>query len=197
MSGVNFIASAFDAVLPGYVLPNPKGGSTVLGIVTSCSGVAMIVGSLVVSVLPEPKNRVKIIYWTMLFSLGTENFLLAFSREPFLWCVGQIIGWVLVPVMSANLDVILRTSIPVELQGRVYACRNTFQFFTIPIGLFIGGFMVDNVCEPFMRVHGDLSILKMLFGTGKGSGAALMMLILGVSGSLICIITGKKLKKYE
>ena len=197
MSGVNFIASAFDAVLPGYVLPNPKGGSTVLGIVTSCSGVAMIVGSLVVSVLPESKNRVKIIYWTMLFSLGTENFLLAFSREPFLWCVGQIIGWVLVPVMSANLDVILRTSIPVELQGRVYACRNTFQFFTIPIGLFIGGFMVDNVCEPFMRVHGDLSILKTLFGTGKGSGAALMMLILGVSGSLICIITGKKLKKYE
>ena len=197
MSGVNFIASAFDAVLPGYVLPNPNGGSTVLGIVTSCSGVAMIVGSLVVSVLPEPKNRVKIIYWIMLFSLGTENFLLAFSREPLLWCVGQIIGWVLVPVMSANLDVILRTSIPVKLQGRVYACRNTLQFFTIPIGLFIGGFMVDNVCEPFMRIHGDLSILKTLFGTGKGSGAALMMLILGVSGSLICIITGKKLKKYE
>lgn len=197
MSGINLVASAFEAVLPGYVLPNPKGGSTVLGIVTSCSGVAMIIGSLVVSVLPKPKNRVKIIYLTMLFSLGTENFLLAFSREPLLWCVGQIIGWVLVPVMNANLDVILRTTIPVELQGRVYACRNTLQFFTIPIGLFIGGYMVDNVCEPLMRVHGDLSILKTLFGTGKGSGAALMMLILGVSGSLICIITGKKLKKYQ
>lgn len=197
MSGVNLVASAFDAVLPGYVLPNPKGGSTVLGIVTSCSGVAMIIGSLIVSVLPKPKNRVKIIYLTMLFSLGTENFLLAFSREPLLWCFGQIIGWVLVPVMSANLDVVLRTTIPVELQGRVYACRNTLQFFTIPIGLFIGGFMVDNVCEPFMSVHGDLSVLKTLFGTGKGSGAALMMLILGVSGSLICIITGKKLKKYQ
>ena len=78
MSGVNLAASAFDAVLPGYVLPNPKGGSTVLGIVTSCSGVAMIVGSLVISVLPKPKNRVKIIYLTMLFSLGTENILLAF-----------------------------------------------------------------------------------------------------------------------
>lgn len=57
--------------------------------------------------------------------------------------------------------------------------------------------MVDNVCEPFMRIYGDLSILKMLFGTGKGSGAALMMLILGVSGSLICIVTGKKLNKYQ
>lgn len=197
MSGVNLVASAFDAVLPGYVLPNPKGGSKVLGIVTSCSGVAMIFGSLMVSILPKPKDRVKIIYLTMLFSLGTENFLLAFSREPVLWCIGQVIGWVLVPIMSANLDVILRTTIPVELQGRVYACRNTLQFFTIPIGLFFGGFMVDHVCEPLMRKYRDLSILKSLFGMGKGSGAALMMFLLGVSGVLICVITGRKLKKYH
>ena len=61
-----------------------------------------------------------------------------------------MIGWLLVPVMSTNEEVILRSSIPVELQGRVYACRNTLQFFTIPIGMFFGGFMVDNVCEPFM-----------------------------------------------
>ena len=196
MSGVNLVASAFDATLPGYVIPNPKGGSSILGIVTSCAGIAMIIGSLMVSVLPKPKDRVRVIYLTMLFSLSTENFLLAFSREPVLWCIGQIIGWILVPIMSANMDVILRTTIPVELQGRVYACRNTLQFFTIPIGLFVGGFMVDQVCEPFMGVHGDLTILKTLFGTGKGSGAALMMLILGINGSLFCIITGKKLKKY-
>lgn len=197
MSGVNLVASAFDAALPGYVLPNSKGGSSVLGIVTSCSGIAMIIGSLMVSVLPKPKDRVRVIYLTMLFSLGTENFLLAFSREPVLWCIGQLIGWVLVPIMSANMDVILRSAIPVELQGRVYACRNTLQFFTIPIGLFLGGFMVDHICEPFMSVYGDLSILKALFGMGKGSGAALMMFVLGVSGSLICIITGRKLKKYQ
>lgn len=197
MAGVNLVASAFDATLPGYVLPNPKGGQTVLGIVTSCSGVAMIIGSLIVSVLPKPKDRVRVVYLTMLFSLGTENFLLAFSREPFVWCVGQIIGWILVPIMSANLDVILRSTIPMDLQGRVYACRNTLQFFTIPIGLFLGGFMVDNVCEPFMSAFGDLSILKTLFGSGKGSGAALMMFILAVSGSIICIATGKKLKKYQ
>ena len=128
MSGVNLVASAFDATLPGYVLPNPKGGSSVLGLVTSCAGIAMILGSLLVSVLPKPKDRVRVIYLTMLFSLGTENFVLAFSREPVLWCIGQLIGWILVPVMSANLDVILRTNIPVDLQGRVYACRNTFQF---------------------------------------------------------------------
>lgn len=197
MSGVNLIASAFDGILPGLVLPNPKGGSSVLGMVTSCSGVAMIIGSLLVSVLPKPKDRLKVVYYTMLISLGTENFLLAFSREPIVWCIGQIIGWVLVPVMSANYDVIFKTTVPVELQGRVYACRNTMQFFTIPIGLFLGGFMVDNVCEPFMAGYGNQPVLAALFGVGKGSGAALMMFIIGVAGVLICLIAGIKLRKYH
>ena len=195
MAGVNLVASAFDATLPGYVLPNPKGGSRVLGIVTSCSGVAMILGSLLVSVLPKPKNRVRVIYLTMLFSVGTENFLLAFAREPWLWCVGQVIGWLLVPIMSANLDVILRTSIPLELQGRVYACRNTFQFFTIPIGLFLGGFAVDNIFEPLMA-QCTAPVLNALFGSGKGSGAAMMMGVLGILGAGFCLATGKRLRRY-
>ena len=102
MAGVNLVASAFDATLPGYVLPNPKGGSEILGIVTSCAGVAMVAGSLLVSVLPEPRDRVRVIYLTMLFSLGTENFLLAFSREPVLWCTGQVIGWFSITCICLN-----------------------------------------------------------------------------------------------
>ncbi|MCR5556964.1 MAG: hypothetical protein K6F75_05315 [Butyrivibrio sp.] len=41
-------------------------------------------------ILPKPKDRVRVIYLTMLFALGIENFLLAFSRSPVLWCIGQI-----------------------------------------------------------------------------------------------------------
>lgn len=88
----------------------------------------MALGSLLATAMPKPRNRVRVIYLTMLFSLGTENFLLAFSRSPVLWCAGQVIGWILVPLMGANQNVIMRNSIPVELQGRVYACRNTMQF---------------------------------------------------------------------
>ena len=195
MSGVNLVASAFDAVLPALVIP--RYGDSVLGIVTSCSGIAMVLGSLLATVMPKPRNRVRVIYLTMLFSLGTENFLLAFSRSSVLWCAGQIIGWILVPVMSANQNVIMRSSIPVELQGRVYACRNTMQFFTIPIGLVLGGFMVDNVCEPFMSVNSSNSFLAMLFGSGKGSGAALMMFVLGVAGTVLCLGMGRRLKRYR
>ena len=167
-----------------------------LGVVTACSGVAMILGSMLVTVMPRPKNRVRVIYLTMLFSLGTENFLLAFSRSPLLWCLGQIIGWMLVPVMAANQNVIMRSTIPVELQGRVYACRNTLQFFTIPIGLALGGFLVDSVCEPFMGMNRSSTLLTALFGSGKGSGAALMMFVLGAAGILWCLAAGQRLKRH-
>ena len=195
MSGVNFIASSFDAVLPALVIP--RYGNSVLGIVTSCSGAAMVLGSLLVTVMKKPKNRVEVIYLSMLISLGTENFILAFSRNPIFWCMGQVIGWILVPVMSANLNVIMRNSIPVDLQGRVYACRNTLQFFTIPIGLASGGFLVDRICEPFMAQQTGNSMPVLLFGRGKGSGAALMMFVLGLTGVLYCLVYGHILKRYK
>lgn len=197
MAGVNLVASTFDATLPVYVLPNKRGGDAVLGIVTSCAGIATLAGSLLVTILPKPKNRVKVVTDTMLISLTIENFMLAFSRSPVMWCISQVIGWILVPVMGANLDVILRTSIPVTMQGRVYSCRNTLQFFTIPIGFFLGGLLVDQVWEPLMVKADKIQWITMLFGTGKGSGAAVMMFVLGVAGALVCIVYGKILGKYE
>ena len=195
MSGVNFISSAFNAVLPAFIIPGPKGGHGVFGIVSSCSGLAMVAGSLFATMMPEPKNKVRIIYLSMLFSLGTENFILAFTKNPIAWCIGQVLGWILVPVMSTNQNVLMRDTVPENLLGRVYACRNTLQFFTIPIGLAFGGFMVDEICEPLL--NNNTTFLNQIFGTGKGSGAAFMLFILGVMGTAMCLIFGSKLKKYE
>ncbi|MDC7286467.1 MFS transporter [Blautia schinkii] len=197
LAGVNLVASAFDATLPAYVLPRANGGEAVLGIVTSCAGIATLIGSLIVTALPKPHDRIRIITSTMLFSLTIENFLLAFTRIPLLWCVGQFLGWMVVPIMNANLDVILRTTIPVDMQGRVYSCRNTLQFFTIPVGFLLGGLLVDQVFEPIMASEQGRSWLTILFGTGKGSGAAVMMFVLGVSGAVICIVFARILRKYQ
>lgn len=49
--------------------------------------------------------------------------------------------------MNANLDAINRLNIPAEIQGRVFAARNAFQFFTIPLGYFLGGLLVDTVFD--------------------------------------------------
>ena len=125
------------------------------------------------------------------------KWLISVSRNYPLDFSYDVICWILVPVMGANLEVILRSSIPLELQGRVYACRNPLQFFTRPIGLFLGGFMVDSLCEPFMEAHSNSAMLASLFGSGKGSGVAMMMLILGLAGSAWCLLNARFMKKYH
>ena len=47
------------------------------------------------------------------------KWLLSVSRNYPLDFSYDVICWILVPVMGANLEVILRSSIPLELQGRV------------------------------------------------------------------------------
>lgn len=44
------------------------------------------------------------------------------------WCVGAVLGWLPIPLMNANLDVLFRTHIPVKMQGRVYTARNSLPF---------------------------------------------------------------------
>ena len=90
--------------------------------------------------------------------------------------------------MSTNLDAVFRLTIPQELQGRVFAARNSFQFFTIPVGYFLGGMAVDQLFEPLMAVQGGNGWLVRLFGQGKGSGAAMCFALLWLMGMGVCLL---------
>ena len=197
LSCINLVASTYDAALPAMILSKNNGGETVLGAVNTCVGIAALAGSIITTLIPAPKNRVKAICASLLISMSTENFLLAFGNAPVIWCIGAVLGWLNIPFMNANMDVIFRTEIPSDMQGRVYACRNTLQFFTIPVGFLLGGSLVDNVFEPLMSCQSDDSLLSILFGTEKGSGAAMMFFIIGIIGVLICMIFSIILRKYK
>ena len=155
---INFTASIFNAALPTMILSRTGGGELALGMVNS-----------------------------LLFSMRTENFILAFGRSTPIWCVGALLGWIFIPAMNANMDVLFRTKIPVELQGRAYSAGNSLQFFTIPLGYICGGFLIDRVFEPFMAAQPMDGLWAMFFGSGKGSGAALLFLVIGVLGALSCL----------
>lgn len=186
LAAINFVASVYEAALPAMILS--KESEKVLGAVNTCVGVATLAGSVIVTFLPAPKNRVRVICNCLLFSMSTENFLLAFGKSPVLWCIGAILGWLFIPFMNANMDVIFRTKIPTKMQGRVYSVRNTLQFFTIPLGYFCGGLFVDQVFEPFMETVPQDSILTALFGSGKGAGAAFLFFVAGIAGVAVCLI---------
>lgn len=187
---INLIASIYNAAFPAMILSKENGGEIALGTVNAFIGVATLIGSIVTSLMPMPKSRVKVICNTLLISMSTENFFLALGKTLPLWCIGGILGWLCIPIMSANMDVLFRERIPVSMQGRVYAARNTFQFFTIPLGYILGGYLVDKVFEPFMAKNNNAT-LSVLFGTGKGSGTAFLFLFLAFAGIAICLVFRK------
>lgn len=127
----------------------------------------------------------------LFFSMSTENFFLAFGKTTPLWCTGAILGWLAIPVMSTNLEALMRLYIPVEMQGRVYAARNTLQFFTIPVGYLLGGFLVDKVFEPFAATQTSNQLFLLAFGSGKGSGAAFLFAVIGFIGVVTCLVFRK------
>lgn len=180
-AGINLIASMCSAALPAMVLSVPGGGESALAMVSTAMGIAMLLGSAVAAVIARPKSRIRAIVLSLLLSMSTENFFLAFGRTLPVWCLGEVLGWIAIPYMNANLDPVMRTAIPVNMQGRVYACRNTLQFFTIPLGYFLGGYLVDSVLEPLMAAQTS-GLLVRIFGEGKGSGASLLFALIGFAG---------------
>ncbi len=185
LAAINFIASIYNAALPAMILSFES--ESVLATIQSIAGLAMIAGSAIATMLPEPKSRVSVIIISLFIAMGTENFMLSFSRSPAIWSIGAFLGWLCIPVMNTNLDALMRSRIPPAIQGRVYSARNMLQFFTIPLGYLAGGFLVDKVFEPFMADRSD-TVLNKLFGTGKGSGTAFLFAVIGIMGVLVCII---------
>lgn len=199
LAAINLIASIYEAALPARIISAKSGGENILGLVNTCAGFAMLAGSVIVSFMPTPKSRVKSIFNALLFSMSTENFLLAFGNTSLAWCIGAVLGWLSIPVLNANMDVIFREKIPVEIQGRVYSVRNTFQFFTIPIGYLLGGVLVDKVFVPLAESLSETSILSSIFGNEKASGAAMLYSIIAVIGVAVCLVfrTDKHIWKLE
>ena len=188
LAAINLVASMFNAALPAMLLSREGGGETALGIVNSFTAVTTLIGSLIASLLPAPKSRVRVICWALLLSMSTENFLLGFGRSLPVWCIGAFLGWIAIPLLNTNMNAIMRLNIPQSLQGRVYAARNSLQFFTIPVGYMLGGAAVDCVFEPLMAHQNADSLLVKMFGMGKGSGAACFFAVLGMLGVIVCIV---------
>ncbi len=193
---LNFVDSMYNAAFPAMMLSRNNGSETVMGVVNTVIGASSLIGSVITFFMKPPKSRVRAIWFCLLFSVVTEYSLLAFGSNVWVWSLAGFLGWIVIPPMNANMDVVLRTNIPVEMQGRIYSVRDSLQFCMIPAGYFFGGFAVDCIFEPLMAAQSD-NILTALFGTGKGSGAALFFFILAIAGTAVCLLFRKSQHLWE
>jgi hypothetical protein len=176
-------------ILPVMILARTGGNQKILGIVTAAGGIGSLIGSVLVTICKPSKNRVRTIFLTCAISFALCNPILAVGRTTGVWVAAMLGGYIPLPFLNANLSVIMRANIPIEMQGRVFSARDTLQFFTIPLGLVFGGILADNVFEPLMSGQSLVSqVLSLLVGFGEGSGIAVMFLITGVIGTISCLL---------
>lgn len=149
-------------------------------------GIGGIAGGMIVSFKKAAKKNARMIYFSAALSFMLGDILMAVGQNAFMWSLAGVAASLPIPFIQAGQNVILYSKIPKEMQGRVFAVRNSVQYCMIPFGILLGGFLADYVFEPFMKSNHWLSnYLIAIVGKGDGSGMATMFLITGICGFLI------------
>ena len=137
--------------------------------------------------MKQPKKRIPAIINTMIFSFLICNSMLGIGRNYQIWMIAVFLGNCLIPFLIANVEYIMRTEIPIEMQGRVFSARNTLQYFSIPVGYILGGVLTDKLLVPFMNKPSTPQLFfSYIVGNGTGAGNGLIYIIIALLGFLGC-----------
>lgn len=189
MSFVNFIAGIYTTNLAPMVLLRSGNNDVQLGFVSGAIGIAGLFGSILVTKIPQTIKRIPLILNSISFSFLVCHSLLGVGRNYYIWMIAVFLGNILIPLVTANVEYIMRIKVPLNMQGRVFSARNTLQYISIPIGNLIGGLLSDKVFEPYMIKASILqSIFSKIVGFGDGGGIALLYLCIGIVGFIGCCL---------
>lgn len=188
---VNLLASMAGngVMVSALILARTGNNEVILGMVSTAIGLGSLIGSLLVTALPPPKSRVRVIFLSCGVSFLLCDLVWGLGRQPWLWIAGAVLGNLPLPFLNANLTTLMRTQVPIQMQGRVFSARDTLQYFTIPMGYLLGGFLADRVFEPLMASSAG-ALFAPLVGVGPGSGTALIFVLTGLIGataSFLCL----------
>lgn len=184
---MNFIANICMILIGPMVLGNYD--STIYGTVQTAYGVAMLLGGIVSSVLPERKNKAAAMFAVLTLS-GIGLIVAGWSPYWGVIAAGMFLFFLMVPYANTLLQTILHTNVEKNMLGRVGALVNAMLKIVSSIACIIAGPLADEVFDPLMMADGALGrgVLGALFGTGAGRGSGVIFVICGISLALLCIV---------
>lgn len=198
-AAINFFAKlGGDGMMSAFVLSKTGGDQTALGMVETAKSLAVLAGSLLVIRMKPAARKTRVIFISCAVTFLVGNTFMSLSDAVWFWMATDFVSYVCVTILGANLSVIMRTQVPIPMQGRVFSAQETIQNCSIPLGLFLGGILADRVLEPFMlRPSSVQHGLSVLFGTGKGSGIAVIFFLVGIIGFAISVAALKEPRYQE
>ena len=158
-----------------------------IGLLMSSVGVAMVLGSVAMSIFGAPKRLVGSMIALM---VGTGVFLSLSGIRPSVWTAGgAVFGMMLlVPMVNGISQTLWQRKVHAEIQGRVFSTRRMIASIAAPIAFLLAGPLADSVFEPLLVEGGGLAdSVGQVIGTGVGRGSALLVILAGIGVSLTAI----------
>jgi len=151
MTVMNFFSRiTYQNILSPMILAKSNGDNKSLGLIITLMGVAGILGGFAVSLKKSWKAPIKFLLISMGVSFLLGDLLLAVGSNIKTWSLGVIFASFPIPFILASQRYILYSKVSEHLRGRIFSAKNGIQYFLIPLGLLLGGFLADRVFEPFM-----------------------------------------------
>ncbi len=194
---INFLMGFLVSLIGPMILSFST--AKMLGLGESISAVGMMISSIAVIFIPEPKRLIKCMM-RFLFFLGISYSLIGFKASFITIVVPCFVFFMSLPFVNTYGDIVLRRSVDNKIQGRVYAVIGMLVQAGVVLAYIIAGPLSDCVFEPLMSKGGLLegSVGK-LIGVGPGRGIGLIFVIMGIGISLVALIASrlKALKQLE
>lgn len=187
-TAINFLAKiGGDGQMAAFVLARSNGNQQALGLVQAAVSLGIMAGSLLMIWLKPARDRFSAVYLTCgLIFLG--DIAQGLSASVPVWVIAAFGTYLIAAVMNVHLTVLMRESVPIGMQGRVFSARDTLQNGFIPLGLLAGGWLADHVFEPFMSRPSAVQEWLIRWFSGSGAGIALLFFLTGAAGVALSLI---------
>ena len=161
------------------------------GMMESLCAVGLLIGSLWIGIAGIKKNYSKILAVACFFC-GIFMSMTGVNKNLAIIGISTFLFFSTLPFMNSCADVLVRVSVPNELQGRVWGLISLITQMGTVIAYIISGVMADYVFEPMFNKNGLLvKNIGMIIGTGKGRGIGFMLILSGMGMLIMAIVIWK------
>ena len=161
------------------------------GIMESLCAVGLLIGSLWIGIAGIKKNYSKILAVACFFC-GIFMSMTGVNENLNIIGISTFLFFSTLPFMNSCADVLVRVSIPNELQGRVWGLISLITQMGTVVAYIISGIMADYVFEPMFNKNGILvENIGIIIGTGKGRGIGFMLILSGMGMLIMAIVIWK------
>ncbi|MEM8831851.1 MAG: MFS transporter, partial [Cyanobacteria bacterium P01_G01_bin.19] len=148
---------------------------------TAASGIAGVLSASVMGKFGGFRKQVNGIRLGMI-GVGLSKIIFGLGRVPLVWIPAEFACCLNLPVLGSSIDTIWLNRVSPEIQGRVFATSSMVMKIISSTGYLVSGPLADRLFEPAMKSGGFLAPkFGWLFGTGSGSGIALLSVICAIA----------------